>query len=236
MAADPASQRGSSAGSPIRSTCGTGRSSSFRHSRPASPCRSRSRCALGLVSVVVAAASWRLIEEPFRRGRVWIRRPRLVLGSAVSAAVAVAVLSIGIGDYSLGTSRSRWGGVCAVGACGIALARGRSRRHATRQPSPQRHRRRRRPVPPWIRVGTRRRRQPRPPSPPTTALPPPTPQPTEVPNPWPLPAVLRPALIDARSDKERIIADGCFMSLKGTKPPECVYGNLDGDDHGGPRG
>jgi hypothetical protein len=50
-----------------------------------------------------------------------------------------------------------------------------------------------------------------------------------VPNPWPLPATLRPSLADARQDKERIIADGCFMSLKGTKPPECVYGNRDGD-------
>jgi hypothetical protein len=44
-----------------------------------------------------------------------------------------------------------------------------------------------------------------------------------------LPAALRPSLADARSDKERIIRDGCFMSLKGTKPPECVYGNRDGD-------
>ena len=44
-----------------------------------------------------------------------------------------------------------------------------------------------------------------------------------------MPAGLRPALADARSDKERIIADGCFMSLKGTRPPECVYGNPDGE-------
>jgi hypothetical protein len=57
----------------------------------------------------------------------------------------------------------------------------------------------------------------------------PTAAPTDVPNPWPLPAALRPSLADARSDKERIIRDGCFMSLKGTKPPECVYGNRDGD-------
>jgi hypothetical protein len=49
-----------------------------------------------------------------------------------------------------------------------------------------------------------------------------------VPNPWPLPAGLRPALADARDDKERIIRDGCFMSLKGSKPPECVYGDPNG--------
>jgi hypothetical protein len=67
------------------------------------------------------------------------------------------------------------------------------------------------------------------PAPSATPTPAPTAEPTEVPNPWPLPAVLRPALADARSDKERIIADGCFMSLKGTKPPDCVYGNPDGD-------
>jgi hypothetical protein len=43
-----------------------------------------------------------------------------------------------------------------------------------------------------------------------------------------LPADIRPTLALARSDKERIIGDGCFMSLRGSKPPNCIYGNPDG--------
>ncbi len=49
-----------------------------------------------------------------------------------------------------------------------------------------------------------------------------------IPDPWPLPATIQPSLANARNDKERIIRDGCFMSLKGTKPPDCVYGDPDG--------
>jgi hypothetical protein len=60
-----------------------------------------------------------------------------------------------------------------------------------------------------------------------------------VPHPWPLPAGLHPSLADARDDKERLIADGCFSSLKGSTPKECTYGNpagtftvaLVGDSH-----
>ncbi len=66
-------------------------------------------CALGASSVLVAAASWRLIEEPFRHGRVWVRRPKLVVATALATAVAVAGVSIGLGDYSLAR-------VAAVGA------------------------------------------------------------------------------------------------------------------------
>src|SRR6185503_1124702 len=41
-------------------------------------------------------------EEPFRRGRLWARRPRVVLATALSTAIAVAVFAVGVGDYSLG--------------------------------------------------------------------------------------------------------------------------------------
>ena len=49
-----------------------------------------------------------------------------------------------------------------------------------------------------------------------------------MPNPWPLPPNLRPTLAEAAKDKERIIADGCFMSLRGARPPDCVYGDPEG--------
>jgi peptidoglycan/LPS O-acetylase OafA/YrhL len=183
--------------------------------------------ALGVVSVIVAAASWRLIEEPFRRGRMWTRRPRLVLASAATMAVAVAVFAMGIGDYSLGR-------VAAVGATpvhGEAPGESPAARAATPAPATEP------PASPgWTgspvaepSSATVDPTDSPAPSATPTPTPAPTAEPTEVPNPWPLPAVLRPSLADARSDKERIIADGCFMSLKGTKPPDCVYGNPDGD-------
>jgi hypothetical protein len=187
--------------------------------------------ALGVVSVVVAAASWRLIEEPFRRGRMWTRRPRLVLASAATAAVAVAVFAVGLGDYSLGRVAAV-GSVPAASESPVAspsmaaAAPTGSPPAETTAPSAS-------PTAP-SEAGSSLFPAGDPtdsPAPSATPTPTfgPTAEPTEVPNPWPLPAVLRPSLADARSDKERIIADGCFMSLKGSKPPECVYGNLDGD-------
>jgi peptidoglycan/LPS O-acetylase OafA/YrhL len=196
--------------------------------------------ALGAVSVVVAAVSWRVIEEPFRRGRLWTRRPRLVLATALSTAVAVAVFAIGVGDYSLGR-------VAAVGATPVvavvplptpspdtALESGQPTSSAPLVPSPDAD-----PSP-----STQASVDPNAgPSPVATASAdvPPTaePEPTAVPHPWPLPADIQPSLAQARSDKERIIGDGCFMSLRGSKPPDCVYGNpagvftvaLVGDSH-----
>jgi hypothetical protein len=47
-------------------------------------------------------------------------------------------------------------------------------------------------------------------------------------HPWPLPAGLQPPLVDARDDKERLIADGCFSSLKGSTPKDCTFGDPNG--------
>ncbi|MDO8484011.1 MAG: SGNH hydrolase domain-containing protein [Candidatus Limnocylindrales bacterium] len=191
------------------------------------------RCALGGVSVLVAAASWRLIEEPFRRGRLWTRRPRLVLATALTTAIAVAVFAIGIGDYSLGR-------VAAVGAApsapvaisgspSTAAEAGANEARSGGAPG--------RPeatsVPPSPSAADASPEPSAPPSAPTiepTVAPSATPpaEPTAVLHPWPLPADIRPALALARSDKERIIGDGCFMSLRGSKPPNCVYGYPEG--------
>ncbi|HEX5149372.1 MAG TPA: acyltransferase family protein [Candidatus Limnocylindrales bacterium] len=188
------------------------------------------RVALGGVSVVVAAASWRLIEEPFRRGRLWARRPRLVLATAVSTAVAVAVFAVGVGDYSLGRV-SAVGSVPAssvVGAPGPSAGAEASRIDATASPAPDA------PVASSAAPGGSADSTIDPAPSASAGAPsvkpsvPPAAEPTAVPNPWPLPADIRPALAAARSDKERIIGDGCFMSLRGSKPPDCVYGNRDG--------
>jgi hypothetical protein len=43
-----------------------------------------------------------------------------------------------------------------------------------------------------------------------------------------LPADVRPALVDARTDRERLADDGCFTWLEGSRPADCVYGDEDG--------
>lgn len=183
--------------------------------------------ALGGVSLLVAAVSWRVIEEPFRRGRLWTRRPRLVLATALSTAVAVAVLAIGVGDYSLGR-------VAAVGAgpvAAVSMPDQTSEPLGAVEPSPSMD-----PAPsgdgvtaptdPDSSDPAERPSQ----APDASADVPatPSPEPTAVPHPWALPADVRPSLAAASSDKERIIGDGCFMSLRGSKPPDCVYGNPQG--------
>ncbi len=193
------------------------------------------RCALGAASVLVAFISWRLIEEPFRRGQFWIRRPRLVLATALTTATAVAVMAIGIGDYSLG--RVAAVGVAAVGAVPSGAPAG-SPAPASAAQTPVGS------TPPSLDgasatpapTATQAHSTPEPgasPSAAPTASPvalfPSAPtNPAVLPDPWPLPAGIRPALATARSDRERIIPDGCFMSLRGSKPPDCVYGDPNG--------
>ena len=182
-------------------------------------------CALGLSSVLVAAASWRLIEEPFRRGRVWVRRPRLVVATALAMAIAVAGLSVGLGDYSL--TRVAAVGATPDGAASIAEPESTPApvsAGSTSSPAPVVT-----PIPSGDTASPSTAGEPSA-TPPPTPSPEPTPPPAPevIPNPWPLPAAIRPSLADARNDKERIIRDGCFMSLKGSKPPDCVYGNPDG--------
>jgi len=201
-------------------------------------------CALGLSSVLVAAASWRLIEEPFRRGRLWTRRPRLVVATALTTAIAVAGLSLGLGDYSLarvaavGSSPAR-AEVALEGPSSTepeATDSGATDPAATPEPAATPPTADPTPTPATESPVATDPGEPSsaPSATASTPEPSPTPQPTPpvepqvVPNPWPLPAGLRPALADARDDKERIIRDGCFMSLKGSKPPECVYGDPNG--------
>jgi peptidoglycan/LPS O-acetylase OafA/YrhL len=192
------------------------------------------RCALGGLAVLVAAASWRLIEEPFRRGRLWVRRPRLVLATALSTAIAVAVFAVGIGDYSLGR-------VAAVDSVQTSLDPGSASPSLTAvaavDGAPASDRPKASDPPsggpggsPIVEASPEPSESPsaRPSEPSATPGATPPAEPTVVPHPWPLPAAIRPALAEARSDKERIIGDGCFMSLRGSKPPDCVYGDPEG--------
>ena len=184
------------------------------------------RCALGGVSVLVAAASWRFIEEPFRRGRLWVRRPRLVLVTAVSTAIAVAVLAIGIGDYSLG--RVAAVGASPTGSEGVSSSPSVGDANGSEAPAGPEVAFASSAPGPGSSASSTPLESADPGAPAVAASAAPTPEPTAVPHPWPLPVDIQPTLAVARSDKERIIGDGCFMSLRGSKPPDCVYGNPEG--------
>ena len=114
------------AGSPTRSTCGTGPSSSCRRScsgpagsarrsrpfrgsvtsgpapGPAHPARLVARIVLVAVSIAVATISCLAIEEPFRGSVALVSRPRRTLGLAFATLATVISLA---GVLALGVSR-----------------------------------------------------------------------------------------------------------------------------------
>jgi peptidoglycan/LPS O-acetylase OafA/YrhL len=175
------------------------------------------RVALALLAVAIAAVTWRLVEEPFRRGR-------LVLGGRVRG-VAVAgatALILVLGSTALGVVGDREVAAAAAldaDAEPIAIA------SSAPQAEPQ-----------------------TPSTPRRTTVPAPSPtvsvQPSAAPRPKPridgaLPRDLTPSLARARQDTDTLRADGCGLSLAGSKPPACVYGDprgattvaLVGDSH-----
>ncbi len=190
---------------------------------------------LGLIglAVLVAAFSWWLVEEPFRRGpsishgRV---RGLAMAGTAAMILVVVStstdllggrdVVAAGLDDPDPGASaawiadatspspgRPRSSDATATGSGAVSLG----------------------PISPVV------------------AMPPPTPSSTAVASPassrptkpasppppsslieGPLPRNLKPSLAAARTDEDPLLADGCGLGLAGSRPPECVYG----DPHG----
>ena len=181
---------------------------------------------LAAIAVLVAWASWRFVEEPFRRGRLAIALgTRRALGSGVAAIAAVALLAGGLG----------YGSVLAIDEIGqtAALATPAPMIPAPTIPAPTI------PTPtptpattsPPARVPT---------DAPTVPPPSPTPVETSAPVTWamipdlspsdpiPLPADVRPSLADARTDTERMYRDHCAAQVDDIEPPSCVYGDTSG--------
>jgi len=52
--------------------------------------------ALALLAIPVSTASWLLVEEPFRRGKIPLPRPSRIVGVGVAAMLAVAVMGTGL--------------------------------------------------------------------------------------------------------------------------------------------
>ena len=179
------------------------------------------RLGLVLVAVVLAAFTWRLVEEPFRRGRLPFGR--LSLGGRVRgvAMAGAAVLVIGVGSTTMGAVAQR------------DLQAGYDGEQdgipATPAATPS-------PTPTPTEVASPGSFAPRPnasgsPSPSPTSMPTPTPTPIPRPSPridGPVPRDLTPSLGASRGDDDPLLADGCGLSLAGSRPPSCVYGDRNG--------
>jgi peptidoglycan/LPS O-acetylase OafA/YrhL len=169
------------------------------------------RVGLALVAVALAATTWALVEEPFRRGR-FVPRGR-GHGFAVAGATA---LVLALGSTAIGVVGDREVAAAARDA-GSASADDEVSPTAPDDPA-----------------------EPQPETqstPGQTTVPAPhrfvSPQPSIEPRPVPridgaLPADLTPSLARARADDDPLRPDGCGLSLAGSKPPACVYGDKDG--------
>jgi peptidoglycan/LPS O-acetylase OafA/YrhL len=179
--------------------------------------------ALVVLAVVVAWASWRFIEEPFRAGFPSLaRRPgRTILAGATAVALIVSLAG------GLLAAAGPIGGSTDVAAVdpGAAIAEPLD---LEPMPSPD-------PSPSTARPGAV--------TPSASGSASPTespPAPAATPRPVVrLPADVRPALANARNDEERLRRDGCLAFEGVTRPPDCVYGapkgaftvGLVGDSH-----
>jgi peptidoglycan/LPS O-acetylase OafA/YrhL len=179
---------------------------------------------LALVAVVLAAATWALMEEPFRRRRL-VPRGR---GRGVALAGATALILV-LGSTAVGAVGDREVAAAALDAGAAStdddgwptasdnpVAPGSSSSASSTEPQLE---------------------PPGPSTPGQTTEPAPSPsvstQPSTAPRPvpridGPLPPDLTPSLTRARTDVDPLRAEGCGQSLAGSKPPDCVYGDKDG--------
>jgi peptidoglycan/LPS O-acetylase OafA/YrhL len=173
------------------------------------------------VSVVLAALTWRLIEEPFRAGRLSHGGRRRAIALATAAILSVTVTSTALSGVAqaevvgVGSSATTGGAddpenVSEVDEVWASEAQivDPSTTPADPSGSP-------RPTPSTSATATPRA-TPKPPTQPKAVLK------------GPLPEGLRPTLGDARDDSDRLVRDGCGLAIGGSEPPDCVYGDKAG--------
>lgn len=157
------------------------------------------------IAVVLAAATWAFVEEPFRRGRLVPRgRGRgLALAGAAALSLVLGSTAIGaVGDRELATVDA----AAPPSSASVSVAGPEDE-----PPAPSTLDR---PVVPQPGV-------------PALTDPSPAPRP-EARIEGALPSDLTPSLGGARNDDDPLRADGCGLSLAGSKPPACFYGDKDG--------
>jgi peptidoglycan/LPS O-acetylase OafA/YrhL len=180
------------------------------------------RIGLVLLAIVVAWASWRLVEEPVRRARGWRVGPLRGFGLA-----GAAVLSLVIASATLGVVAGQTVATASVDGGADQDAAAFFPPLATDDPDPEPSSVTDGGFPVPTVAGTA--------SPAASAPPTPSPRPSATPGQpaasrtsGALPEGLVPSLGRARNDGDPLLGDGCALSLAGTRPPACVYG----DPHG----
>lgn len=182
---------------------------------------------LGLLALAfgVAAVSWRVVEEPFRVGRLSRGGHRLSLATAAAAVVAITV-----GSTVLGVFVQR--DVIAAQTTGPD---GNATVDDTWRPGRQDH---------VVLDGDTLTPVASDLTPTSSAAPLPTPSRTpgsediDAPSPTPkppkariegrIPGGLTPSLRTARDDDDGLVAEGCALGLSGSEPPVCAYGDAHG--------
>jgi peptidoglycan/LPS O-acetylase OafA/YrhL len=167
--------------------------------------------ALAAVAVPVATASWLLVEEPFRRGRIPLPRPSRVVGVGLAAMLAVAVAG----------SSFYFGAESALGAISGEADPTPTAEIATPRPTA-------RPTP-TVPVSRAPNETPTPVPVMTPALPP-TPEPP-APTSFAITSSIKPALPKVATDYEQPWHDNC-LGWKGATSPntssKCIYGDPSG--------
>ncbi len=176
------------------------------------------------LAVVIAALSWRFIEEPFRAGRLSHGGRRRVLAMAVAALLSVTVTTTALSNAAV---RDGSGVTVADGGVVEGLDLEDDLDWPTASPDA---------LAGGAKVPAPPAGEPAPSTP--TADPGPSspaPAPTASPAPRPkarlagaIPAGLTPSLSRARKDEDRLLADGCALGLAGSEPPDCTYGDPGG--------
>ena len=178
---------------------------------------------LALVAIPISAASWLLVEEPFRRGKIPLPRPTRIVGVGVAAMLAVAIAGTGLNFGAQSALASLGGDDPTPEPTVLATANP----DPTATPSPT----------PFVSLEPDATPMPTPGMTPAIT---PTPDPG-TPKTYAITTSTRPALGKAPTDYERIWREQCLGWVRTTAPdPKCVYGNksgtytvaLVGDSHG----
>lgn len=179
------------------------------------------RIGLAGLSVALATASYRLIEEPIHRGRRFALPPGRTLALAGATIAASVLIAVGVDARatqildaeSSGPVSAETGPIASPSAPPSTTPRASATPGRTTRPKPSPGAATPKPT-----------RTPRP-------TPPPTSRPTTVPpliGPIPLPAGVQPSLRDAANDWDPLLGDHCLAQELQVQPPDCVYGNKNG--------
>ncbi|MFH1475812.1 MAG: acyltransferase family protein, partial [Chloroflexota bacterium] len=158
------------------------------------------RGALVLVSIGLAAATQRWVEDPLRHGRGIGTLPRRNLAMAGALSLVVAMASLGVGASMAGSLV----GSASPGDVATDEADLDRILSSTATPTPS----------------ASSAASP-------TALPAASPTALPATAGRPVPPGLRPSLAEARSDEPRTYSDGCHVDQAATTSPPCVYGVAD---------